>query len=133
MATFSPGFTSMFQPKLVRISINTPASKYFKVVIVRLDWTIQESLKKLDSILQLDRGIKSGNDMLSSFIYINCRCNNPNLRSCSRTAHDFASREVVQVIRCNQKLFLRKTLPGLCDVVESLQDGVLRVRALLQL
>jgi len=45
-------------------TIITPASKYIKVVIVRLDRTIQNLLKRLDS------PIKSGNDVLRSFIYL---------------------------------------------------------------
>jgi hypothetical protein len=41
----------------------TPAIKYFTIVIVRLDRTIQNLLKKLDS------PIKSGNDRHNGFIY----------------------------------------------------------------
>jgi hypothetical protein len=38
-----------------------------KIVIVRLDRTIQNLLKMLDSVLRLDRGIKSGNDRVHIF------------------------------------------------------------------
>ena len=41
--------------------------KYFTVVIVRLDRTIQNLMKKLDSVLRLDRRIKSENDEHKKF------------------------------------------------------------------
>ena len=41
--------------------------KYFTIVIVRLDRTIQNLMKTLDPVLRLDRGIKSGNDEYKNF------------------------------------------------------------------
>jgi hypothetical protein len=47
-----------------------PSSKYIKNVIVRLDRTIQNLLKRLDSVLRLDRGIKSWNDKPNKSTYL---------------------------------------------------------------
>ena len=41
--------------------------KYFHIVVVRLDRTIQTLMKTLDYVLRLDRGIKSGNDEHKNF------------------------------------------------------------------
>ena len=50
--------------------IINPAIKHFRVVIVRLDRTIQSLLGNLDS------PIESGNDHAKKFHVFNCRSNN---------------------------------------------------------